>query len=103
MVDKKLSPPCARPKAEITVKASSAKGAAIYTRVSCGDQHPETQVYDLHELAEQRRYEIVREYSDTISGAKSKRPGLDQMPVGIALMSYLSPLSTELREMCGIF
>ena len=79
MADQKLSPPCARPKAEITVKASSAKRAAIYTRVSSGDQHPETQVYDLHELAEQRRYEIVREYSDTISGAKSKRPGLDQL------------------------
>jgi DNA invertase Pin-like site-specific DNA recombinase len=29
--------------------------------------------------AKQRRYEIVHEYTDTISGAKSKRPGLDQL------------------------
>jgi DNA invertase Pin-like site-specific DNA recombinase len=79
MADQKLSPPYARPKAEIAVKASSAKRAAIYTRVSGGDQHPETQLYDLLELAKQRRYEIVHEYTDTISGAKSKRPGLDQL------------------------
>ena len=50
MADQKLSPPCARPKAEMAVKASSAKRAAIYTRVSCGDQHPETQLCDLREL-----------------------------------------------------
>ena len=56
-----------------------AKRAAIYTRVSTADQHPETQLYDLREMAKQRRYEIVREYSDVISGAKSKRPGLDQL------------------------
>jgi DNA invertase Pin-like site-specific DNA recombinase len=55
------------------------KRAAIYLRVSTIDQHPETQLYDLRALAEQRGYEIVREYRDTISGAKSKRPGLDEM------------------------
>jgi hypothetical protein len=40
--------------------------------ISTGDQHSETQLYDLRELAKQRRYEIVHEYTDTISGAKSK-------------------------------
>jgi DNA invertase Pin-like site-specific DNA recombinase len=55
------------------------KRAAIYLRVSTLDQHPETQLYDLRALASQRSYEIVREYRDAISGAKSKRPGLDQM------------------------
>jgi DNA invertase Pin-like site-specific DNA recombinase len=79
MAEQKLSPPCARPKTELSGKSSPAKRAAIYTRVSCGDQHPETQLYDLRELAKQRRYEIVHEYTDTISGAKSKRPGLDQL------------------------
>ena len=48
-------------------------------RVSTADQHPETQLYDLREMAKQRGYEIVHEYGDTISGAKSKRPGLDQL------------------------
>src|SRR6202158_5930318 len=30
-------------------------------------------------MAKQRGYEVVHEYTDTISGAKSKRPGLDQL------------------------
>jgi DNA invertase Pin-like site-specific DNA recombinase len=55
------------------------KRAAIYCRVSTADQHPETQLYDLREMAKQRGYEIVHAYTDTISGAKSKRPGLDQL------------------------
>jgi len=55
------------------------KRAAIYARVSTGDQHVETQLLDLREMAKQRGCEIVREYTDVISGAKSKRPGLDQL------------------------
>jgi DNA invertase Pin-like site-specific DNA recombinase len=55
------------------------KRAVLYMRVSTLDQHPETQLYDLRALAAQRGYEIVREYRDTISGAKSKRPGLEQV------------------------
>ena len=55
------------------------KRAAIYTRVSTADQHPETQLLDLRAMAGQRGHEIVHEYSDVISGAKSKRPGLDQL------------------------
>jgi DNA invertase Pin-like site-specific DNA recombinase len=55
------------------------KRAALYCRVSTADQHPETQLYDLREMAKQRGFEIVHEYADTISGAKAKRPGLDQL------------------------
>lgn len=55
------------------------KRAAIYLRVSTVDQHPETQVYDLRQMAQQRGYEIVREYTDRISGVKARRPGLDEM------------------------
>jgi DNA invertase Pin-like site-specific DNA recombinase len=55
------------------------KRAANYARVSTGDQHVETQLLDLREMAKQRGYEVVREYTDVISGAKSKRPGLDQL------------------------
>ena len=55
------------------------KKAAIYSRISTGDQHLETQLLDLREMAKQRGLEIVREYSDVISGAKAKRPGLDQL------------------------
>ena len=55
------------------------KRAALYSRISTGDQHLETQLLDLREMANQRGLEIVREYSDVISGAKSKRPGLDSL------------------------
>ncbi len=55
------------------------KRAALYMRVSTLDQHPQTQLYDLRQMAQQRGYEIVEEYTDTISGARARRPGLDQM------------------------
>jgi DNA invertase Pin-like site-specific DNA recombinase len=55
------------------------KRTALYLRVSTVDQHPETQGYDLHQMAAQRGYEIVQEYTDRISGAKARRPGLDTM------------------------
>jgi DNA invertase Pin-like site-specific DNA recombinase len=36
-------------------------------------------MYDLRALAVQRGFEIVQEYTDRISGAKARRPGLDQL------------------------
>jgi len=55
------------------------KRAALYLRVSTLDQHPESQLHDLRALAAQRGFEIVQEYTDHMSGARAKRPGLDQM------------------------
>ena len=55
------------------------KRAVLYMRVSTVDQHPETQLHDLRQLAAQRGYEIVAEYTDRISGVKARRPGLDEM------------------------
>jgi DNA invertase Pin-like site-specific DNA recombinase len=55
------------------------KRAILYMRVSSLDQHPETQLLDLRQMAAQRGYEIVHEYTDRISGAKARRPGLDAM------------------------
>jgi DNA invertase Pin-like site-specific DNA recombinase len=55
------------------------KRAALYMRVSTIDQHPETQLHDRRGLAAQRGFVIVNEYTDKISGAKAKRPGLDQL------------------------
>jgi DNA invertase Pin-like site-specific DNA recombinase len=54
------------------------KRAVLYMRVSTVDQHPESQLHDLRELARQRGFQIVEEYTDRISGAKARRPGLDQ-------------------------
>ena len=55
------------------------KRAVLYMRVSSLDQHPETQLLDLRQMAAQRGYEIVQEYTDRISGAKARRPGLDDL------------------------
>ena len=56
------------------------KKAAIYARVSTPDQHVETQLYDLRDLAAKRGHTIIREFEDRgVSGSKSKRVGLDAM------------------------
>jgi DNA invertase Pin-like site-specific DNA recombinase len=56
------------------------KTAAIYVRVSTPDQHVESQLYDLRELAAQKGYEIVHEYEDRgVCGQKARRPGLDAL------------------------
>ena len=55
------------------------KKAVLYMRVSSLDQHPETQLLDLRQMAAQRGYEVVKEYTDRISGAKARRPGLDEL------------------------
>ena len=59
--------------------ASVPKRAALYMRVSTLDQHPETQRYDLVQLAQQRGFAIVEEYVDRISGTRARRPGLERM------------------------
>jgi DNA invertase Pin-like site-specific DNA recombinase len=54
--------------------------AAFYLRVSTLDQHPESQLNDLLELARHRGWDIVGRYVDHgISGTRSRRPGLDQL------------------------
>jgi DNA invertase Pin-like site-specific DNA recombinase len=54
--------------------------AALYLRVSTLDQHPESQLHDLLQLAEQRGWQVVARFVDHgISGTRAKRPGLDLM------------------------
>ena len=56
------------------------KKAAIYARVSTPDQHIETQLYQLRELALRRGFEVVQEYTDVgVSGSKARRGGLDAL------------------------
>ena len=56
------------------------KRAALYARVSTSDQNCDTQLLDLRQLAEQRGFAITETYIDHgISGARAKRPGLDQL------------------------
>ena len=97
------------PKLEPGPQRRTAKRAAIYTRVSTADQHPETQLYDLREMAKQRGYEIVHEYGDVICGAKSKRPGLDQLMADarrhrfdIVLVAGFDRVARSVRHFLGV-
>jgi len=57
------------------------KRAAVYARVSTQNgQNPEVQLEEIREYCHRRDWTIVREYVDKgISGAKEKRPALDQL------------------------
>jgi DNA invertase Pin-like site-specific DNA recombinase len=56
------------------------KKAAIYRRVSTPEQPVETQLYNLRQLAAQRGFQVVAEYTDHgASSAKARRPGLDAL------------------------
>ena len=66
------------------------KRAALYMRVSTLDQRPESQLHDLRQMAAQRGYAIVNEYTDRISGTKATRPGFGsddgRMPAAVGSM-----------------
>lgn len=55
------------------------KRALLYARVSTVDKGQDwhAQIEELRQVARQRGWEIAGEYSDTMSGAKASRPGLD--------------------------
>ena len=56
------------------------KKAVLYARTSTPEQHLETQFLQLREIAAQRGFQLVAEYSDRgISGSKAKRPGIDAL------------------------
>ena len=49
------------------------------TRVSTPDQSADLQVQELEDYARRQGWEVVATYSDTISGTKARRPGLDRL------------------------
>lgn len=54
--------------------------AAIYSRVSTLDQHPEIQQKELLEYVKRRGWVLYKEYTDKgVSGTKEKRPALDAL------------------------
>ena len=56
------------------------KRVALYARVSTRDQDAELQLEDLRRLAAQRRWTVAAEHVDQgVSGAKVRRPALDQL------------------------
>ena len=55
------------------------KRAGVYCRVSTQEQSTAAQETELKEFAKNRGWDVVKIYSDTISGTKDSRPGLNQL------------------------
>jgi len=84
--------------------------AAIYARVSTGEQTPENQLIRLRELAARAGYEVVGEYVETVSGASQSRPELDRMMKDAARRRFdvllawdVSRLGRSLTQLVGLF
>ena len=52
---------------------------ALYCRVSTTEQTTDNQVLELQKVAQKMNWTVTDTYTDVISGAKSKRPGLDAL------------------------
>jgi len=55
------------------------KRAAIYTRISTGEQNADLQTSELPEFCGRRGWHLAETYSDVMTGAKDKRPALDRL------------------------
>jgi DNA invertase Pin-like site-specific DNA recombinase len=57
------------------------KRAAIYTRISTGEQNADLQTRELPEFCERRGWSLGADttYSDVMTGAKDRRPALDRL------------------------
>ena len=84
--------------------------AAIYARVSTGEQTPDPQLLRLRELAGRAGYEVVGEYVETVSGASTARPELDRMMKDAARRRFdvllawdVSRLGRSLTQLVGLF
>ena len=55
------------------------KRAALYVRVSSGEQHTEAQERALREYVQRRAWVLHKIYRDKCTGATASRPGLDEL------------------------
>jgi DNA invertase Pin-like site-specific DNA recombinase len=81
------------------------KRAGLYCRISTGDQHTETQLYDLREVAKQRGDEIVREYSATISGTPlniDRKQAVEDRRGGMSLTQVASKYRISRATICRL-
>lgn len=84
--------------------------AAVYARVSTGEQTPENQLRVLREVADRAGWTVAAEYVETASGATAKRAGLEQMLADAARRKFdtllcwdVSRLGRSLRDLVEIF
>jgi DNA invertase Pin-like site-specific DNA recombinase len=85
------------------------KRSVLYMRVSSLDQHPETQLHDQRQMASQRGYQVVKQYTDRVSGAKAKHPALDELladarkrKVDVILVANLTQIFSSVRQCIAV-
>lgn len=88
----------------------TARRAAIYARVSTGEQTPENQLLALRELAQNAGFRVVEEYVDTASGVSSSRSGMTRMMGDAARRRFdvllawdVSRLSRSITQLINLF
>jgi DNA invertase Pin-like site-specific DNA recombinase len=57
---------------------------ALYLRVSTADQTTANQKLELEQVADRMGWTIAQTFTDVISGARAKRPGLDALMLAVA-------------------
>ena len=83
--------------------------AALYCRVSTSGQTTDNQELELRKVAEKMNWTVSAVFIDVISGAKSKRSGLDALMKGVARKDYdvvmawdISRLGRSLSHLVGL-
>jgi DNA invertase Pin-like site-specific DNA recombinase len=84
--------------------------AAIYARVSTGEQTPENQLLRLREVAARAGWTVVHEYVETASGASPARPAMERLLRDAARRRFdvllawdVSRLGRSLTQLVGLF
>src|SRR5215472_12310687 len=70
---------CRSTRGKIAMTTGKGSRAAIYIRISTGDQNPDLQRNELPEYCQRRGWVLVETYEDHMSGAKDRRPNLDRL------------------------
>jgi DNA invertase Pin-like site-specific DNA recombinase len=83
--------------------------AAIYARVSTLDQEPENQLQELRRYVEARGWSAIEFVDRGVSGAKDRRPALDELRVGAKRRKFdvvvcwrLDRLGRNLKHLIGL-
>lgn len=84
--------------------------AILYSRVSTSDQNADAQFDQMREMAGYKKYNVIAEISDVISGTRDKRPGLDRAlellstgEADILVVSRLDRLGRSVTGILGLF
>jgi len=75
------------------------KRVALYYRVSTYEQSVDSQALTLREYCRRRGWSEIREYSDTVSGAKFSRKGLDKLMADVRRRSVDAVLCVKLDRL----